>query len=264
MKPAQIKPALLFMVVALVGGHADQLHAQGSPPGQPRPSFMRTSPLLAALDADANQEISAAELARAATALQTLDKNGDGRLEFEEIRPVPPPNPLAVGVPEETVKTLLEFDRNADGKLAKNELPARFHGLLARGDANRDGVLSKEELKQMTETQAAPVGRPLPPPTAPAQPNNAPANLLARLGPAAVALDSTADGVISAEEINHAPTTLAQLDKNGDGKLTEDEVRPVGPPGGRGGGERPAGERPAGERPAGERPPTAPTHPVHQ
>ena len=48
------------------------------------------------------------------------------------------------------------------------------------------------------------------------------------------ALDTNHDGVLSAEEIAAAPTSLKKLDKNSDGQLTEDELRPP-PPGGRGG-----------------------------
>src|SRR4051794_40827576 len=54
--------------------------------------------------------------------------------------------------------------------------------------------------------------------------------------PAFQALDSDHDGAISAAEIAAAPTSLKTLDKNADGKLTEDEVRPqMGGRGGRGG-----------------------------
>jgi hypothetical protein len=57
--------------------------------------------------------------------------------------------------------------------------------------------------------------------------------------PLLVALDSDHDGVISAEEIANAPQALRSLDKNGDGKLSEAEVRPPRPPGeGRESGEK--------------------------
>ena len=48
------------------------------------------------------------------------------------------------------------------------------------------------------------------------------------------ALDTNHDGILSAEEIANAPASLKKLDKNGDGQLTEEELRPP-PPGGRGG-----------------------------
>jgi Ca2+-binding EF-hand superfamily protein len=43
-------------------------------------------------------------------------------------------------------------------------------------------------------------------------------------------LDANHDGVISADEIAYASEALKQLDKNGDGQLTRDEMRPPPPP----------------------------------
>ena len=50
--------------------------------------------------------------------------------------------------------------------------------------------------------------------------------------PIIAALDLNHDGVISADEIAMAPESLKKLDKNGDGQLTPDELRPPRPPGG--------------------------------
>jgi len=50
------------------------------------------------------------------------------------------------------------------------------------------------------------------------------------------ALDANQDGVIDATEIANAANELLTLDKNGDGKLTADEVMPARPEGGRGPG----------------------------
>ena len=46
------------------------------------------------------------------------------------------------------------------------------------------------------------------------------------------ALDANHDGVIDANEIANASAALKALDKNGDGKLTPDELRPPRPQGG--------------------------------
>jgi Ca2+-binding EF-hand superfamily protein len=62
--------------------------------------------------------------------------------------------------------------------------------------------------------------------------------------PLMTALDANGDGVISAEEISNASAALRQLDKNGDGQLTEDEWRPNFPPGGPGGGRGAGGPTP--------------------
>jgi|SRR5882724_2784653 len=55
------------------------------------------------------------------------------------------------------------------------------------------------------------------------------------------ALDANHDGVIDATEIANASAALKTLDKNGDGKLTQDELRPHRPPGGPDGQGRPPG-----------------------
>ena len=63
--------------------------------------------------------------------------------------------------------------------------------------------------------------------------------------PLFAALDANHDGVIDAAEIANAPAALRTLDKNGDGKLTMDEIRPPRP-----GGQGPGGRPPDGARPA--------------
>lgn len=67
-----------------------------------------------------------------------------------------------------------------------------------------------------------------------------------RGNPVLTALDANGDRVIDEKEIANAAVALKKLDKNGDGKLTEDEVRPSfgrrGPAGSGGPGGRPGGE----------------------
>ena len=87
-----------------------------------------------------------------------------------------------------------------------------------------------------------------------------------RMFPVMAALDSDGNGEISSEEIKGAVAALKKLDKNKDGKLTEDELRPSfggrggssgqGGFGGRGGAQgRPSfegGDRPNRRPPRGE------------
>lgn len=58
------------------------------------------------------------------------------------------------------------------------------------------------------------------------------------------ALDANHDGVIDATEIANASAALKSLDKNGDGKLTQDELRPPRPQGGPGRPPRQDGQAP--------------------
>ena len=61
---------------------------RGRPGGPPSPEeMMRMIPVLATLDADQDGKISKAEIENATAALQKLDKNDDGDLTEEELRP---------------------------------------------------------------------------------------------------------------------------------------------------------------------------------
>ena len=76
------------------------------------------------------------------------------------------------------------------------------------------------------------------------------------ISPLFAALDTNNDGVIDATEIAQAAEHLKKLDKNGDGKITQDEIgnrmgRGPGGPGGPGGQEGGAGEGRRGPRPEG-------------
>ena len=75
------------------------------------------------------------------------------------------------------------------------------------------------------------------------------------MSPVFAALDADRDGTVSAAELVGAPVALKTLDRNGDGQLSADEIRPAfgpGGPGGRGPGGRGGRDEP------GETPPTSP------
>jgi EF hand len=74
------------------------------------------------------------------------------------------------------------------------------------------------------------------------------------------ALDVNHDGVIDADEIANAPAELKTLDKNGDGKLTQDELRPPRPPM----NGDPGNDRPPGPPPGDQGDNTAPSGPPPQ
>ncbi len=61
------------------------------------------------------------------------------------------------------------------------------------------------------------------------------------VSPVMATLDENGDGALDAKEIADAPQDLKKLDKNNDGKLTSDEIRPPRPAG------APEGEKKAGE-----------------
>jgi hypothetical protein len=63
--------------------------------------------------------------------------------------------------------------------------------------------------------------------------------------PILMIFDEDHDGVISAKEVRHASKALENLDRNGDGQITREELMPPPPEGGR----PPGGNKPPGHRP---------------
>ncbi len=64
---------------------------------------------------------------------------------------------------EESVTRLMAFDKNNDGKLSSDEIgDTRLKSLMERADANKDSVVTKEELTQLLnkEAQSRPDGGP--------------------------------------------------------------------------------------------------------
>jgi hypothetical protein len=56
------------------------------------------------------------------------------------------PVPLSV---EDIVERIMSFDKNGDGKVTRDELPERLHGLITRGDLNKDGALDRDEIRKL-------------------------------------------------------------------------------------------------------------------
>ena len=68
------------------------------------------------------------------------------------------------GGPAETldsfVDRIMAFNKAKDGKLTKEELTdARLHALFDRADANKDGVVTRDELKVLYEKETAAFGK---------------------------------------------------------------------------------------------------------
>ena len=139
-----------------------------------RGGMMSFLPVLIALDANKDGEISASEINNAAAALKTLDKNGDGKLTADEIQPQfggrggssrerGPGGDSASGGPQRgfpqggpdgggamnPATRLMGMDKNKDGKISKDELPERMQPIMSRLDRDEDGFLTKEELQSL-------------------------------------------------------------------------------------------------------------------
>ncbi len=125
---------------------------RSAPPGAELPP---PSPVVEVLDVNKDGIIDAAELADAPKSLLTLDKNGDGRLSYDEIHRTdirqPPGDPPPV---------IIALDVNRDDEIDSNEI-ANASAALKTLDKNGDGQLSGSELlPPMTPPgRAPPAGR---------------------------------------------------------------------------------------------------------
>jgi Ca2+-binding EF-hand superfamily protein len=203
------------------------------------------SRLVAALDADHDGTISAAEVRSSPAALRTLDGNGDGQLTLEELRPLfggrrdgeaafdgrrgrggaggeRGGGPAASA--DDLTDTLMAFDRNSDGRLDRAEVPERFQGLFDRADANKDSALTRDELKQSASATVQ---------EAPGRGRGGEGRREFGRGrggmfdPLMRVLDTDRDGSLAGGEIAGAAAALTALDGNQDGQLAGEEFRPV-------------------------------------
>jgi Ca2+-binding EF-hand superfamily protein len=79
--------------------------------------------------------------------LARADRNGDGRIEWDEMlafaRQTPvPPNSVGGSI----MSTILSMDENRDGSVTREEFDRAFERILRLVDTDRDDILSKEEL----------------------------------------------------------------------------------------------------------------------
>ncbi len=114
--------------------------------------MLKMLPIIKVLDSDQDGTLSASEIANASKALIQLDKNGDGIISAEEMRPDAsamsgglagaekgPPNGQMMG------KLFESRDKNGDGKLSGDEIPERMRDKMKIVDKDGDGSISKSE-----------------------------------------------------------------------------------------------------------------------
>lgn len=124
------------------------------------------------------------------------------------------------------------LDTNRDGTISNDELAAASTSLQAL-DVNKDGQLSADELRPAFQRSGR-AGRMGPPNPRRGRPDATQARG-GRRGPGpgrpgnpiVSSIDANGDRTLSAEEIAAAPEALKKLDRNNDGQLTQDDLRPV-------------------------------------
>ncbi len=152
-----------------------------------------------------------------------FDKDGDGFLAGEE---------WIFG--DEVLK---KSDTDADGKVSRDEMNAYLKSIrkdpkalaalrMATMDADKDGKVSKEEWKgpaeQFTKADKDADG------FLSLEELESTVQIGGGMAEKLKAMDTDGDGAISKEEWKGKPEMFGRLDKNGDGKITEDEMQGMG------------------------------------
>jgi Ca2+-binding EF-hand superfamily protein len=182
-------------------------------------NYFQVLRVLSAIDTDHDLDISDEEMAAAPAALRGLDSDGNRVLTAEECGfggPAQGPSP------DELFEEWMAFDRNRDGKLEARELPERLRGLLKRAEHDRDGKVAAADVHRLAEREGAPRKG------IDADPDFIRKSRVwfMRVHPVLAALDTDADGAVSAVEIATSAAALRALDWNHDGFLTADELLP--------------------------------------
>ena len=109
-------------------------------------------PVYKALDADNDDFISKSELANAASALKSLDKNGDGQLTPDEMRPEGMKEPSGKeDYYDNPQKKGMNNGRTAEDLKKRGKRPRMPHPPLIEAlDTDKDGKISKAEIENAT------------------------------------------------------------------------------------------------------------------
>lgn len=92
-------------------------------------------------------------------------------------------------------------DKDGDGRVSVEEIDERHRDFLAKADADKDGYITEDEMEALHEAKKA--------------------EMKAKLFP-----DADKNGFVDRREFEDAARArFAELDKNGDGRLSEEEAR---------------------------------------
>jgi hypothetical protein len=122
--------------------------------------------LLAIMDTDGDGIVTKNEMAKAMAAIRKVHKDTKGNISYE--KPADNGNALAAGADQnqggagtnngaggnrgnEVIAGLMQYDRNRNGVLEPNEVPAQAKAMLQGADLNRDGVIDARELAAFSQ-----------------------------------------------------------------------------------------------------------------
>jgi Ca2+-binding EF-hand superfamily protein len=189
----------------------------GGQPGQfggPGPRmFMGPPPnaMFSAIDADSDGMITRAELRRAVSQLRKLDADKDGNISLAEVSVGGPGGPGGpMGDPAQFVERMMQNDKNGDGRLTVDEVPDFQRPMLEGADANRDGAIDRNELATAAQNMRNRFPGPGGAGGFPGGPNGF----------------RGAGGLNGPANPNQITGQALQGDRNGDLRITQDEVSP--------------------------------------
>jgi Ca2+-binding EF-hand superfamily protein len=197
-KPAGARPAAKRDANA--PGAAGAAGANRNAAGPPRSNAM-----FDAIDADGDGIITKLELRKAIKALRTLDSDADGNITLAEANVGGGPvGPAAPGKNDAQIAQFMANDLNGDGKLSPNEVPNNLLPILQNADRNQDGAIDRQELAAALANARGQFG-----------------------GPQGGAFDNRGGnlgGARNAADPNEVTGRFLQNDRNGDGRLTPEEL----------------------------------------
>lgn len=174
-------------------------------------------------DKDGDGLVERAEFPAPEMLFDKLDRDGDGRITWDEA--------VAFGIEEELAKVFAQHDADLSGTLSMDEVPGEGRYLLVAADADGDGQLSGEEafafLRELSaEAEQSDPDRTEPTrPAAPAAPPAAfPGGVLAVLSAGFEQLDKDRDGRLTKDEFPAGRELLARMDVDRDGQVSRAEL----------------------------------------
>ncbi|MCB1091849.1 MAG: hypothetical protein KDL87_09975 [Verrucomicrobiae bacterium] len=237
--------SILTMAVMAVGLSAGlaQGDAEGQKPKRPEgagPQGGGRGPggggdFLKRLDTDGDGSITKAEAGDRWERIARLDANNDGTIGKDELSAMPQGGPGRPRGPEGSPGTpggpggggggggqmFERADKNGDGKLTQDEVPAEAWERIGRADKDGDKAVTREEMVALFREGGG--GRP-------GGQGGMDGGRLFEMA------DRNKDGKITQDEAGERWERMAQLDKNGDGAISKDEFPQMGAGGpGRGG-----------------------------